>query len=329
MRKLGTRAVRFWLALASVSLALAHPALAEEQDNKALARQHFQRGVELANANNYDESLREFSRAYELSPHYSVLYNIGQAHVALGHAAQSVEALKRYLAEGGANIALERRQAVEADVIRQLAATGTLDVRVDVAEAGVAIDGAPRGRSPLAEPFRLDVGAHRVEVSLTSGEHQEQTISVAAGQNQVADFRLRAEPARPSALGAPRLEARAPPPAPPAPPSSTSGGDRSTVGLVLGSVGVGLGGAALAHFLWNRGRYHDWQSKYSRYFELPTSENRRDANELAESIQRASAVTLGLTIGAGLALGGGTLVVLVDGSKNRTTGSTLSFRGAW
>lgn len=141
-----------FLSLAPLGLTFSSSAAAEQVDNKALARAHFQRGVERANANAYSEALREFSQAYQLSPHYSVLYNMGQAHVALGHAAQAADALKRYLSEGGANLALERRQEVEAEIIRQFECTGTLEVRVDAQQAAVAIDGEHVAFRPSPAP---------------------------------------------------------------------------------------------------------------------------------------------------------------------------------
>jgi hypothetical protein len=92
---------------------------------------------------------------------------------------------------------------------------------------------------------------------------------------------------------------------------------------------VGLGGAALAHYLWNRERYQDWQSQYAGYFEQPSPEKREDANRLAESIPRASAVTITLTIGAGLALGSGAFVLIADPGGTRATGSVVGWRGKW
>lgn len=326
---LAPRVMALSLALGPLGLTFSRSAAAQQADSKALARQHFQRGVELANESAYGESLLEFSRAYQLSPHYSVLYNIAQAHVALGHAAQAVDAFKRYLSEGGAHLALDRRQEVEAEIIRQFARTATLEVRVDTERASVTIDGEPRGLSPLAGPVRVDVGAHRVSVALESGELRSQTVSVLAGKNQLVEFQLRPSSPPPESppLPPPPRESRAVP----APPAGGPASDRtrSTLGLAIGAVGVGLGGAALAHFLWNRSRHRDWQAKYDHYFAQPTPENREEANQLAESIPRANVVTLSLTIGAGIALGSGTFLLVTDGGSGKALGSVVGWRGVW
>lgn len=340
---LAPRALICLLAGALVSASFSPPALAQQPDIKSQARLHFQRGIELGGKGDYQESLRAFSLAYELSPHYSVLYNIGQAHIALGHAADAVDVLERYLAEGGANVAPERRRQVEAQVAEQLPRTAALELRVDAVGALVTIDGTPCGRVPLPRPVRLDPGTHRVQVALDSGERKEQSVTLVAAQNQLLELRLlepesAAAPSPPSSLGV--LVAPALPPVPsqgrplPRParpqPASVSHGHRNTaLGIVLSAVGVGLGGAAFAHYLWNRERYHDWQSQYAGYFEQPSPEKREDANRLAESISRASAVTITLSIGAGLALGSGAFVLITDPGGSRATGSVVGWRGKW
>jgi hypothetical protein len=337
---LAPRVRLYLLASALGSASFSHSAFAQQQDPKSQARLHFQRGIELGGKGDHQESLREFSRAYELSPHYTVLYNIGQAQIALGHAADALDVLERYLAEGGANIAPERRTQVEAQVGQQLSRTAALELRIDAAGALVTIDGAPRGRAPLPHPIRLDAGTHRVEVALDSGERKEQAVSLFAGQDQVLELRLLAPETQPvaqppSSLSVLLAPAAPPDPSPsrpqpqPQPPSAARGHGNTTLGIVLSAVGVGLGGAALAHYLWNRQRYQDWQSQYAGYFEQPSPEKREDANRLAESIPRASAVTITLTIGAGLALGSGAFVLIADPGGSRATGSVVGWRGKW
>jgi hypothetical protein len=64
-----------------------------------------------------------------------------------------------------------------------------------------------------------------------------------------------------------------------------------------------LSGVAVVHYLWNRDRYQEWQGKFTSYYRDPTEPNRRDTNALSDSIDRASAVTVVLAVGAGVALG--------------------------
>lgn len=339
--------------LVSLGLALASAALgeltgvgvaaAQSTEARELARRHFQRGVELAGESAFREALVEFTRAYELSPHYSVLFNIGQAHVALGHASQAIDAFKRYLAEGGANIELDRRRDVEAELSRQFERTATLEVRVNRSHARVWVDAEPRGETPLSEPLRLDIGVHRVRVELDAGRAEERTLTLAAEEHVVAKFEFRdalAAPAQatlpttPPALPIPRpsppapLQRTSPPPKGPSPAHT-----RPWLAYALGGAGVALGGGALAHYLWNRGRYHDWQARYAEFEREPSAENRRSANELADSISRASTVSVGLGAAAALCLGTGVALWLsapTSGSAALGPSSAfVSFRGGF
>jgi hypothetical protein len=94
-------------------LALGAAPLARADDSREVARAHYARGVELAGKNSYGEALQEFNQAYIVSPEFAVLYNIGECHIALGHPKEAIEALSRYLREGGERIPVSRRELVK------------------------------------------------------------------------------------------------------------------------------------------------------------------------------------------------------------------------
>ena len=103
------------LALGAV-LVLGVAPLARADDSRESARAHYARGVELAGKNSYAEALQEFNQAYIVSPEFAVLYNIGECHIALGHPTEAVEALSRYLREGGERIPAGRRELVKVQI---------------------------------------------------------------------------------------------------------------------------------------------------------------------------------------------------------------------
>lgn len=76
--------------------AAAQPA---DPDGDPLARNHFASGRAYYDRGRYEEAIVEFQRAYELSPHPELLYNLYLAHQNLGHRAEAIDALSRYLAE--------------------------------------------------------------------------------------------------------------------------------------------------------------------------------------------------------------------------------------
>src|SRR5512145_1254691 len=71
---------------ATANLAAARPGASNPQSSESgsaveEASQRFQRAVKLYRERSFDAALAEFNRAYELSPDYRVLYNLGQVQV--------------------------------------------------------------------------------------------------------------------------------------------------------------------------------------------------------------------------------------------------------
>ena len=321
-----------WLIGLGVSCAMAFgsaQASAEPTEGRAQARSHFDQGITLARRHGYAEALAEFERAYEISPHFSVLYNIGQALVALGRPTEAIAALDRYIEEGGSDIEPRRRAQVDAAIQSELAKTGSIEVTVDVPGALVTVDDKPYGRSPLPVPVRVDNGAHRVLAVRDSGERRELKVDASGGQITRALLEFGA--ATPSSPVPPLAREPLPSsvPAPLAPPRPANEpratvahtSSQKTLAYVVGAAGVALTAVAAAHFLWNRARYEDWQSRYDTYYHDPTPQHRDSANSLARSISNASPVTLGLAIGAGVALGTSTVLLLTSSDSVTATGS--------
>jgi tetratricopeptide (TPR) repeat protein len=309
----------------------AAPRLAHaDEDPKMLARRHFDRGMELAGEGAYSEALVEFTRAHEISPHYAVLYNIGQAYVALGRPVEAVDALTRYLDQGGSEIPAERRKQVDAEILKQKARIAEVEVRTDVPGAVVSIDGKQIGRTPLAGPVRLAIGTHRIVAAVPGRPSVEQSVTVAGEE------RRRVELAIPAAAAAPSLAPAAPAQAAPAAPAtreSGSGDVQRTLGFVAGAIGIGLGGATIAHYFWNKNRYDDWSAENEQLEDAKDDEDYEDRlaanNELSESIDRASVVTAGLGIGAGVILGTGIVLVVTAPGESGDRQGFVTWQGVW
>jgi tetratricopeptide (TPR) repeat protein len=260
----------------------AQPIWADEGAARAVAREHFQRGVALAKRRVYAEALSEFQQAYVAVPHFSVLYNIGQAQIALGQRAEAIATLQRYLDEAGVDIDAQRRSEVEQVLARERAKMPPLAAST---EAPPHVATSPATPLPTVEPSPPAVAAAEPRVEL-------QDSSVAPGP--VAPTQTQAVRRLPKARPARARPARAP---------KASAASQRTLAYVVGAAGLALSGGAVAHYVWNRGRYQEWQGKYAAFYRDPTAPNRRDANELSDSIDHASAVTVVLAVGAGVALG--------------------------
>lgn len=266
----------FALALAAVVTTAPHDAHAQQSEARALARAHFNRGVQLAKAGAYEAALAEFQQAYRISPHFSVLYNIGQAELALDRPAAALDALQRYLAEGGEQIDSARRAEVESTIATELERAGPPDLTTEAPPAAPLADARAEPAPPTQPP--------------------------AVRQAPVA-------PASPAWRAA-----ASPAPTKPADEANTDG--QRVLAYTLGGAGIVLASAALVHYAWNRGRYEEWQAAYDAYHDDPRPPRRRTANDLAESVDRASRVTAALAIGGGVMLGTGTVLFFSSGSSS-------------
>ena len=127
------------LLLGALVVVLRTASVARADDFRDVARAHYARGVQLAGESGYAEALQEFNQAYIVSPEFAVLYNIGECHIALGHTVEAIEALSRYLRDGGERVPAPRRQ-----LVRQ---------QLEMLEARRAADPGPRASAaPTPEP---------------------------------------------------------------------------------------------------------------------------------------------------------------------------------
>lgn len=265
-------------SLAGVVTTSTRDARAEQSEARVLARAHFNRGVELARAGSYEAALAEFQQAYRISPHFSVLYNIGQAELALERTAAALDTLRRYLAEGGEQIEPARRAEVESTIATELERAGQPDSVTDTLPAAPAADARAEQTPPTESPA------------------------------------LRQTPAEP----APPAWLVAAPPALSKPADEAPRNGQRVLAYTLGGAGIVMASAALVHYAWNLGRYEEWQAAYAAYHEDPRPARRRAANDLAESVERASRVTVGLAIGGGVMLGTGTVLFFSNGASSST-----------
>src|SRR4051812_26107898 len=232
-------------------------ARAASDDPRQAAGAHYARGIELANHGLYEGALQEFNDANTISPHFAVLYNIGQAQIALDRPLEAVDTLSKYLRDGADQVPAGRRLQVQAQIGLLQSRLAELAITTEQAGVSIRVDGRDVGRTPLPQPIRLIPGMHTVTGGLADGT--QITRKVAVGESERQRLELVFLPA-PSA-GAPR----------PALPTR-SDADGSTdlepardptlrrAAYIVGGLGVLWAGTALGVYLWNRGRYDDWRA---------------------------------------------------------------------
>ncbi|HJL14521.1 MAG TPA: tetratricopeptide repeat protein [Sandaracinaceae bacterium LLY-WYZ-13_1] len=98
-----TRSWPSWaLPLVLVLLTVAPAAAQDASDDEARdqrARVHFQAGTNYFQVSDYENAVREYRQAFELSGRVELMYNLYLCHERLGHLAQAARWLERYLAD--------------------------------------------------------------------------------------------------------------------------------------------------------------------------------------------------------------------------------------
>ncbi len=307
LRHISSALGRCTLVLGAISCASL--SYAEAPSGRAL----YEQGVRLASQKQFLQAQSAFQRAVANNPPIDAYFGLGQVELALGRPCAAVEAYSTYLEVGGSNIGAERRQAV-ADHIAQLKKGGAAeDICHPPAQPSVLfltcedshfsadVDGKPV-QLPTTTPLAVDVGAHRVTFLDQRG--QRRTVDVEVGSGSATHVHCG--------------------PAVTAPPPAHSAGDAGrgrpsathVAGWAVTGTGLGLAAATLAHFFWNHGRYTVWKQNHA---ELAESDASDDAliqhNDLAQSIERARHVTLGLAIASGVVTTTGVVLLLIRPSE--------------
>lgn len=241
------------LCAASLVLALAKPARAQDaapepppspaaappspggvsEAQKASARAHFKLGVDFYREGNFRAALIEFQRAYADSPHYKLLYNLGQASLELQEYASAIDFLAAYLSEGSDEIAPERRAEVEQTIRYLESRIAYVTVATNEPGAELYVDDTLIGRAPLAEPVRVGAGRHTFSAVRDGQPRVERRIDVAAGDRTELRLDFAAQPPAGAPLGS----------APPAPVGAgydEPGSGDYTAAIVMGAATGGL-----------------------------------------------------------------------------------------
>jgi hypothetical protein len=143
-----------------------------------------QKGAELFESGRYNEAAELFQKAYDLNPSWEILLNIGQCSAAKKEYGRALEAFEAYLAKGGDDVPLQKRDEIIAEIrqfrerVGQLRAEGP-----DGAE--IIVDGHSRGRFPLPGPLLVSGNVdHEVTVEMDGEVLMQKTVRVGIGDSQ-------------------------------------------------------------------------------------------------------------------------------------------------
>jgi hypothetical protein len=202
---------------------------APSNPEQAEADRHFKSGVTLYKEAKFAEALAEFERAYEISPHPLVLYNIAGCHRELSNYAESVKASKRFLEEGKGVVSKARLAVAQSELDAVLARIARVTVTVAVAGAELIVDGVSLGTLPLDMPLILPPGEHRIVARAEGYRDAERSMRLASGDELEVALTLVERPPEPAAKPE-KIVVRSPDDVP-APPSRRSLASRKRFSL--------------------------------------------------------------------------------------------------
>jgi tetratricopeptide (TPR) repeat protein len=189
--------------IASILLLVLGPwKLAAADEERDAARSHYARGLDLAAHGGYEAALQEFNEAYAISPQFAVLYNIGQAQVALGHPMEAIETFSEYLQDSQDRVPRTRRQQVKALIAFLESRLGELSVTTDRPNARVSVDGRVVGSTPLRKPIRVAPGTHKISAALEGAPSLVRIVTVGEAEHQTVALELPAPSAKAAAEAA-------------------------------------------------------------------------------------------------------------------------------
>lgn len=180
----------FLVVYSLIGITVGQDALAQGSD-KERAKEYYERGKELIEEQEYDKAVVELQRAYDISPNFWVLYNLGKAAIGAGDFVLAVDALSRFLEDGGNQVPLDLQHEVRKEIETQKARIAYLNVEVNINNALVNLDGKKIGTTPLYKNVPISSGYHTVTVSREGYQTEEQKVTVAGKDRRTLHFTLR------------------------------------------------------------------------------------------------------------------------------------------
>jgi hypothetical protein len=160
------------------------------------ADRYFKSGVALFKEAKYSEALAEFERAYEISPHPLVLYNIAGCHRELSQYAEAVKSYERFLREGKGQVPAARLTTAQTELDGILARIARVTVTITPDGATLGVDGAAL-RTLLEMPLILSPGEHKLIAQAPGRKDLERTVRVASGDELTVELTLDPVPVEP------------------------------------------------------------------------------------------------------------------------------------
>lgn len=246
---------RHGLRVLGLLLALAMPAAAQTDTQRAAARSAAQAGDKAFKAQRYEEAASYFARAEAIMHAPTLLLFLARSQAKLGQYVQARESYIKILREQLASdapaafVAAKQSAADELPEVEAKIATLTLEVPgVPVESLRISIDEEPVSSAVVGVPYPIDPGDHRVTADAEGYESAATRVGLSAGEARKITLKLTRAAAAPAARTTPPAQRGSRPND--GEPRADAGGDEAGgngmriagyVSLGVGVLGVGLG----------------------------------------------------------------------------------------
>lgn len=263
-----------------------------QADAMAEAKKHFESGLALFKAEKYDAAALELEESVRLFSTKGGVFNLASVYKVQSRYDEALEALDRLEMEHGARMDEEMRSAAAKMRLEIEKLVARIDVRVEPEDAVVLVDGLEIPKARLVRPLAVDPGSHVVRAELPGRKPVEVRVRLLSGQTErvqlLLDGRDDTGPTAPQRVsGAGEEIAR------PAPPNEDALA-RKKLGIApfaaVAAVAVAAGAATIALGV-----------KAGDKEDEGLEAGDQDIVDEAKPLQTAGRVTLGLTLGAGIA----------------------------
>jgi hypothetical protein len=188
-------------------------------------------GDKAASAGEWEDAYADYSIAWTMYRGWETAGGVGKAANKTGHHAEAFERLSYFLREAPAkNVTPKQRAEIEAMIAESKGKTGLLAI-VAPPDGEVFVDRNAVGKTPLAEPLRVDPGKHEIEIRRGATGETKSTEVVAGGTVEVKFEPPKSGPAKVIIQQDPYRWRT---------PALITGAALSVAGLALGGVSLGL-----------------------------------------------------------------------------------------
>jgi hypothetical protein len=290
----------FAACLAAALLCGAAPAAAVDKEE---AKKHFEAGITLLKAEDFEGAATAFETSVRLFPTGTSLFNLANCYKALHRYGESLEVLHRLEAEFAGRLGDELKSEVRNMRESLERVVGRLEVAATPAGASIRVDGRDAGKSPLEAPLVLGPGEHEIEAAMHGYTPEKRTVRVEPRSKTGMLFELQQLPADGPAAEPEPGPAKSPPeePVPAGHGALWTGGWAVTgIGAALLVAGGITGGLALS-------AGNQLESDY------PDGVPRADEDKVDRMDRLAVATNVLLGVGGAAVVAGVVLLVLDDG----------------